>query len=65
MKKGQYFFRTYESLDGSMLKMSIEDLIQIGIWKQNRADLGYKEEKGIPVNVPMYNETLYIRFIEA
>jgi hypothetical protein len=27
--------------------------------------LGFKEAKGIPVNAPVYNETLYIRFVEA
>lgn len=65
MQQDQEFIRTYESLDGSMLKLTIEDLLERGIWKQNKADLQFKEEKGIPVNVPTYNETLYIRFIEA
>jgi hypothetical protein len=33
MQPDQQFIRTYESLDGSMLKMTIEDLIDKGIWK--------------------------------
>jgi hypothetical protein len=39
MQQDQEFIRTYESLDGSMLKLTIEDLLERGIWKQNKADL--------------------------
>jgi len=65
MNQDSQYVRTYESLEGHFLKLTIDDLIQRGIWKQNKADLRFKEEKGIPVNIPSYNETLYIRFIEA
>lgn len=45
--------------------LTISDLVQKKIWHKSRVDLGFKEAKGIPLNLPVYNETLYVRFVEA
>jgi len=46
-----------------MGNLTIEDLMQKGYWQRSKCDLPYKEKYNIPIGVPKYNETLYVRFI--
>jgi len=57
--------RSYEALSADLVHLTINDLVERGMWQKSKVDLGFKEAKGIPVNTPVYNETLYIRFVEA
>lgn len=48
-----------------MSNLTIDDLLEKGYWQKNKCDLSMKEKSGVPIGVPKYNETLYVRFIQA
>lgn len=54
--------RHYLSL-ANQSDLTIDEMIKKGYWERAKCDIKYKEHCRIPLGVPKYNETLYVRFI--
>ena len=45
--------------------LTIDNMLDQGFWSRSKCDLNHKEKNHIQIGDPKFNETLYVRFIQA